>query len=524
MYILNRYEIDWKFYTLPVLVGILAGFGSVVFRKLIVLIENLFFKGNLNFDANPLEPLTSIWGNWIFIVPAIGFFFVGILVIRGAPEAKGHGVPEVMAAVFTNKGRIRSRVAAIKIIASALCIGSGGSCGSEGPIVQIGSSIGSSLGQKLKLSGTEVITLVGCGAAAGIAANFNSPIGGVLFAIELILPEFSVHTLVPLALSTSTATYISRYFYGIEPAFSVPNYALGSGYELILYVVLGFAIGVVAIIYIKAVYGFEDLFDEWGVNPYLKPVVGGLLVGLTGLALYKVFGNYYIFGVGYSTITDVLSGRSEMGLFLLLVLVFVKIFATSVTLGSGGSGGIFAPALYMGACFGGAFGIIFNWIFPGIVSTPTAYANVGMGAIVGGLMGAPLTAIIMFFEMTRDYSIILPLTISVVICRAFVHYHHEGTIYEIKLFRKGIKVPHERAIDMLSLMPIKDAMVPYDEEKSGLPTIYHYSSLQEALIMMNERKENELLAIDKSGDPIGIIKKDDIVYLYTSEKSRLRKS
>jgi len=523
MFSLYRLRFDWKVYLLPVVVGALSGVGAVFFKALINLVQNLSFKGSLSLELNDSIPLISNWGNLVFLVPIVGFFFVGIIVLKWAPEAKGHGVPEVMMAVFTEKGRIRPRVAAVKIIASGLCIGTGGSSGREGPIVQIGSSIGSAIGQKLKLSGVETITLLGCGAAAGIAATFNAPLGGILFAIEIIMPEFSVHTLVPLALSTSVATYISRMFLGSESAFLVPIYAMNSGYELILYVLLGLSIGVVSIIYIKSMYKFEDIFDEMSISPYLKTVIGGFIVGITALVIFKLYGNYYIFGVGYSTVSNILSGEANIGILMLLALVLLKTFATSVTLGCGGSGGIFAPALYIGACFGAAFGLFFNALIPGIVSTPTAYANVGMGAIMGGVMGAPLTAIIMFFEMTQNYAIILPLTISVVLARAFVHYNSEGNIYEIKLFRNGIRIPHERAIDMLSIAPVKDLMEPYQEEKALKESIYQYSSLQEALILMNESKVTELMALNKSGNPVGVIKKDEILYFYTKEKSRMRK-
>jgi len=524
MFSFYRLRFDWKVYILPVVVGLLAGLGAVFFKVLINFVQNLSFRGIISIELNDSIPLSSSWGNLVFLVPVVGFLLVGIIVLKWAPEAKGHGVPEVMMAVFTAKGRIRPRVAAVKIIASGICIGTGGSSGREGPIVQIGSSIGSAIGQKLNLSGMETTTLLGCGAAAGIAATFNAPLGGILFAIEIIMPEFSVHTLVPLALSTSVATYISRYLLGNESAFLVPTYAMHSVYELLLYVLLGLGIGLLSILYIHSMYSFEDFFDNLKISPYLKPVIGGLIVGLTALVIYQVYGNYYIFGVGYSTVTSVLSGNVKYGILMLLALVLLKTFATSVTLGCGGSGGIFAPALYIGACFGAAFGLFFNGLMPDIVATPTAYANVGMGAIVGGVMGAPLTAIIMFFEMTKNYAIILPLTISVVIARAFVHHNYEGTIYEIKLFRNGIKIPHERAIDMLSIAPVKDLMVPYDGVKEIEHTIYQYSSLQEALIKMNDNKVNDLFAVNKSGMTKGVIKKDDILHFYTKEKSKLRKA
>lgn len=523
MYITERLGFEWRFYVFPIIVGLLAGVGAIIFRYLISFFEKLLFEGELGFASEALKPISSTWGNLVVLVPVIGFFLVGILVNKGAPEAKGHGVPEVMTAVYVNKGKIRPRVVGIKTIASAICIGSGGSTGREGPIVQIGASIGSAFGQLFNLSGIETITLLGCGAAAGIAATFNAPLGGILFAIELILPEFSVRTMVPLALSTSSATYLTRWFLGDAPAFTVPHYSLNSGYELILYALMGVLMGFVAILYIKVLYGLEDFFEKWAISPYLKPVVGGIVVGITGLLLFRLYGQYYIFGVGYSTISGVLSGDLQYSVLFLLLLVLVKIFATSMTLGSGGSGGIFAPALYIGACFGGAFGLFFHTLFPSIVAVPSAYANVGMGAIVGGVVGAPLTAIIMFFEMTRDYSIILPLTVAVVVCRAFVHYNSdEGTIYEAKLLRNGIKIPHERAIDKLSIIPVKDIMDMY-EGQENLPEIYQYSTVMDALMEMNERRVNELIVVGKADKKMGVIKRDDIFYFYTRENMISRK-
>ncbi|HHN82124.1 MAG TPA: chloride channel protein [Methanomicrobia archaeon] len=521
MFLMEKLSFDWRFYVLPVIVGALSGLGAVVFRQLISFVQNLFFKGTFAFSYD--EAIHVIDPAYlVIIVPVVGFAIVGILVFKGAPETQGHGVPEVLTSVYINKGRIRARVAAIKTVASALTIGSGGSSGREGPIVQIGASIGSVLGQRLNLTAVETTTLLGCGAAAGIASTFNAPLGGILFAIELILPEFSVRTMVPLALSTSTGTYLSRFFLGNEPAFRLPEYALNSGYELILYILLGVFIGIGAIIYIHVLYKFEDFFEQWNVNKYLKPVVGGLIMGLSGYLMLTFFGEYYIFGVGYPTISSVLSGGQGFTILLLLLLAFMKIFATSVTLGCGGSGGIFAPALFIGTCFGAAFGIASSFFFPELVATPSAYANVGMGAFVGGITGAPLMAIIMFFEMTRNYAIILPLTISVVIARAFVHYNYEGTIYELKLLRNGIKIPHERAIDTLSIVPIKDIMDKYNDEQ-GLPEVYHYAPMLDALMIMDERRVNELIVVDKTRTPIGVIRKDDIIYFYTRERANTRR-
>jgi CIC family chloride channel protein len=517
------FRFDWTFYGLPIVVGILAGFGAIVFRRLTGLVHNIAMEGKLGFIINEHEPLTSIWGYGTLFLPAIGFVIVVFILRKFSPESQGHGVPEVMAAVYANKGKIPPGVAGFKTLASAITLGTGGSAGDEGPIVQIGASLGSAVGQKLHLSGIETITLLGCGAAAGIAAIFNAPLGGILFAVELILPEFSVRTMVPLALSTSIGTYISRYFLGDEPAFSVPHYALSSGYELPLYILLGILVGILAIVYIKMLHNVEEAFQKWKVNTYVKPLVGGLIVGVSGVSMYYFFGQYYVYGVGYSTISEILHGNAGYSVLFLLLLTFMKMFATSFTLGSGGSGGILAPALFVGAAFGAAFGTAAGLLFPGSIE-PSAYANVGMGAMLGGMTGASLTAIILFFEITRDYSIILPLTIGVFLARAFVHHHHEGTIYELSLLKRGIKIPHERAIDTLSIVPVKEIMDVYRGDETNLMEIYQYAPVLDALVIMNEKRVNDILVVNKSGTPVGVIHKDDVLYLYTRERVATRKS
>ncbi len=515
------FRFDWTFYGLPIIVGIMAGFGAIVFRRLTGLVHNIAMGGTLGFFVNEHEPLTSIWGYGTLFLPAIGFVLVVFIIRKFSPESQGHGVPEVMAAVYTNKGKIPPGVAGFKTLASAITLGTGGSAGDEGPIVQIGAALGSAVGQKLHLSGIETITLLGCGAAAGIAAIFNAPLGGILFAIELILPEFSVRTMVPLALSTSTGTYISRYFLGDAPAFSVPQYALSTGYELPLYILLGVLIGGLAIIYIKMLHNVEEAFKKWDVNVYVKPLVGGLVVGACGVTMLYFFGQYYVFGVGYSTISEIIRGNAGYSILFLLLLTFMKMFATSFTLGSGGSGGILAPALFVGASFGAAFGIGAGVLFPGVIE-PTAYANVGMGAMLGGMTGASLTAIILFFEITRDYSIILPLTIGVFLARVVVHHRHDGTIYELSLLNRGIRIPHERAIDTLSIVPVKEVMDTYNGEDT-LMEIYQYAPVLDALVVMNEKRVNDIRVVNKSGTPVGVIHKDDVLYFYTRERVAARK-
>ena len=345
---------------LALVVGIVTGLGAVAFRALIACVHNLLFLGHWSFyyDSSVFTP-PSPWGPWVILVPVIGAIGVTFIVNNFAPEAKGHGVPEVMDAIYYNRGVIRPVVAVAKSLASALAIGSGAAVGREGPIIQIGSALGSTFGQVIRMSMGQRIILVAAGAGAGIAATFNTPIGGVLFATELMLPEISVNTFLPVAIATGTATFIGRLFFGAQPAFSVPSDLAplpaepSSALILLLYVGLGAVVGVAAAVFVRSLHWAEDGFDKIP-GRYLRHMLGMLLVGALIYALMRWGGHYYVEGVGYATIQATLTGQLAAAGFLLL-LYACKLVATSVSLGSGSSGGIFSPSLFMGATLGGAF-------------------------------------------------------------------------------------------------------------------------------------------------------------------------
>ncbi len=355
---------------IAVLVGVIAGFGAVAFRALIAFFHNLLFLGKLSvlYEANVHAP-PGPWGPFVILVPVLGAAGVSFLVTHFAPEAKGHGVPEVMDAIYYNRGKIRPVVAIVKSLASALSIGSGGSVGREGPIVQIGSSFGSALGQYIPMATWQRITLIAAGTGAGIAATFNTPIGGLLFAMEIMLHEISVRTLVPVAISTATATYIGQMFFGVYPAFLIPEletpfFHLLNPLLVGSYFGIGIITGIGSAIYIHSIYFFEDIFEhKIPGNYYLRHMAGMLLVGVLMYLAMTFLGHYYIEGVGYAGIEDVLTGKLFQ--FKLLALLFIlKLLVTSFTLGSGASGGIFSPALFLGAMAGGAYGIALKAIFP----------------------------------------------------------------------------------------------------------------------------------------------------------------
>ncbi len=431
---------------LALLVGVITGLGAIVFRDLIGLVHNILFLGRFAFDydANVFTP-TNPWGPLVILVPVIGGIGVTWIVSTFAPEAKGHGVPEVMDAIYYERGIIRPVVAVVKSIASALAIGSGAAVGREGPIIQIGSALGSTLGQVIRMQAGQRITLVAAGAGAGIAATFNTPIGGVLFATELMLPEISVNTFLPVAVATGTATFIGRLFFGTQPAFSVPsNLAAipnepGSALTLVLYALLGAIIGVAAAGFIRGLHWLEDGFDQIP-GRYLRHALGMLLVGILMYGFWRAAGHYYVEGVGYSTIQATLHGQ-VLGAWFLLLLFISKLLATSISLGSGSSGGVFSPSLFMGAALGAAFASVVTMLWPGAPVSLPAFAMVGMGAMVGGGTGAAMTAVTMIFEMTRDYDIVLPMILAVALALGVRRMLSRENIYTLKLVRRGHPIP-----------------------------------------------------------------------------------
>ncbi len=436
-----------RFSLLAVIVGIVAGLGAVIFRGLIASFHNALFLGrfSLEYDANVHTPL-SPWGPFVMLVPVIGAVGVAFLVKNFAPEAKGHGVPEVMDAIYYGGGKIRPVVALVKSLASALSIGSGGSVGREGPIIQIGSSFGSTVGQFLRLPPWQRITLIAGGAGAGIAATFNTPVGGVLFALEIMMHEVSARTLVPVAICTATATYIGQLFFGPHPSFVIPEleqpyFHVSSPGVLVAYLPLGIVVGLLSAAFIRLIYVFEDFFTQKVKGGYyVQHMAGMLAVGAIMYVLMANFGHYYIEGVGYATVQDILSG-TESRPALLLLLLALKLLATSLTLGSGASGGIFSPALFLGATLGGAYGVLLQRLFPGMGFSPPAFAVAGMAGMVGGSTGAAMAAIVMIFEMTLDYRVIIPMTITVAISYGVRKVVCPESIYTLKLARRGHNMP-----------------------------------------------------------------------------------
>jgi chloride channel protein, CIC family len=451
--------------------GVVTGLGAVVFRDLIGLIHNLLFTGHalIRYDANVFTA-PAPWGPWVIMVPVLGAIGVTFLVNNFAPEAKGHGVPEVMDAIYYKSGVIRPVVALVKSLASAIAIGSGSSVGREGPIIQIGSALGSTLGQIVHMPSGQRIALVAAGAGAGIAATFNTPIGGVMFAIELMMPEVSVATFLPVAIATGTATFVGRWFFGDTPAFHVPSLqamAVDSRalIVLLLFAVLGALTGVAAGGFIRGLHLAEDIFDRIS-SRYVRHMLGMLILGVLMYFLLHALGEYYVDGVGYATVQAVLVGQIS-SFWLLGLLAICKAVATSLSLGSGSSGGIFSPSLFMGATLGGGFAALLNAAgLPLHLSVP-AFAMVGMGAMVGGGTGAVMTAVTMIFEMTRDYSIVMPMIVAVAMSIGARRLLSRETIYTLKLVRRGRSIPKARHANMFLVRSAREVM---DTDIQILPT------------------------------------------------------
>jgi CIC family chloride channel protein len=488
---------------LAVAVGLLAGGGAIVFRWLIAAADAVFFGGGHRL----LEPL----GRYFVIgVPAAGGLIVGLLVYFLAREAKGHGVPEVMLAVATEGGRIRPQVAVVKALASAICIGSGGSAGREGPIVQIGSSLGSTIGQVLKLPESRVRTLVACGAAGGISATFNAPIAGAMFALEVILRELSASSFAAIVLSSVTAAAVSRSVLGNMPAFAVPPYRLHSYHELVFYLVLGILAAGVGVAFVRLLYACEDLFDSWRLPDYVKPVLGGLMIGVLGVWAPQAFGVGYgklgpwfaaTFGESYGAADAALIGRQALG-FLLFYLV-AKMLATSITLGSGGSGGVFAPSLFIGAMLGGAFGTAVHAWRPESTAGPGAYALVGMAAVFAAAAHAPLTSILILFEMTSDYRIILPLMTSAVIASLISQAVSRESIYTLKLTRRGVRLGRPRDTVMDSIL-VSEAM---NREIESVPPDMRVGELMARFAASHH---HGFPVVDARGNLVGVVALADV--------------
>ena len=472
-------------------VGLLVGGAAIAFHELLHAVQRLALGGD-----SPLAQLPDLGWYWRIALPTLGGLLVAPIVYKWAVEARGHGVPEVMEAVARRGGVIRARVAFAKAFASAITIGTGGSTGREGPVIQIGSAVGSTVGQALGLTPDRIRTLVGCGAAGGIAATFNAPIAGAFFALEVILGNFSIPTFAPIVLASVTATAVSRLYLGDAPAFLIPEYTLVHYAEVPLYALLGVLMGLVAVAFTWTLYKSEDLFEQSPIPPLARTAVGGLGVGMLLLLTPEVY------GTGFEAMSGLL--QHTRAWHVLLALFLLKLAATCTTLGSGASGGIFSPSLFLGVVAGGLFGRFVHAFLPEVTASPEAYAMIGMGAVVAGTTHAPVTAILMLLEITDGYHIILPVMIACTLSTLTARYLHPLSMYTAKLARRGVSLAVGREESVMRSFRVADVM------RTPAPTLADGTAFQHVVSRILGSTESRYYTLDADDRLTGMISVHDV--------------
>ncbi len=473
------------------IIGIVTGLIIVLFIKGISLSEHIFFDN--------LSTHLSYLGRYrVLLIPAVGGLLVGLLIYLFAPEAAGNGVPEVLKAITLNKGRMRTRGIIMKGITSAISLGSGASTGREGPAVQMGAGIGSFAGKFLKLSESRTKNLIACGTAAGISAVFNAPITGVMFALEIILKDLEAKALSNVVVASVASSIVSHIFLGQSPAFVVPTYSLKNPLEIFLYLGVGCVSALVAIFFVYMMDKFDSSFEKFKSPPWFKPMVGGFLIGSMGIYFPQIF------GMGFQTIEMALHGSAELGVWLLLILVFLKIFATCISLGSGSSGGTFAPTLFVGAMLGGCIEKFLAPHIPFSIGSPGAYALVGMVSVFSGAFHAPITAILLVFEMTGNYDVILPLMIASVAATSISQLLSRDSMDTIKFKRSGINIHAIEEVRLLGALRVQDAM---GTDFEIVPSAMTGKQLMERL---SKAKKENYFVVNQEGAWVGIIKVEEI--------------
>jgi CIC family chloride channel protein len=483
---------------LAVVVGLLGGFGALLFKRLIFSLQALFWATR---DMAPDSLLSVAWYRRL-VMPAVGGAIVGPLIYFFAREARGHGVPEVMIAVITRNSVIRPIGVVVKSLASAISIASGGSVGREGPIVQIGAAIASTTGQLLRLHPVRLKTLVGCGVSAGIAATFNAPMAGTLFALELIVADFGLSAFTPILVSAVAATAVTRHFHGNITEFTLPLFVMVSHWEFALYLVLGLVAGLVGFVFSRSIYIADDLFGRTKIPQWIRPASGGLIVGVVAI-VYP-----HIMGVGYDTIRVLFDG--QLALRVMLLLVALKIAGTAITIGSGGSGGVFAPSLFIGAMLGGAFGTIANHFFPDMTASTGAYALVGMAAVNAASTLAPLSAIIILIELTNEYAILMPLMFTVVMATFVSRKFGRESIYTEKLRRRGIQAHHGEDLNILRAIAVKDVL-RHDEA-----SISETAPFDALVRLALKTARNVIFTLDAQSRLTGVISLQDLKHVLSN--------
>ena len=494
-------------------IGLLAGIVAYILYKLIGLFTNLFFfhEWTTTFRSVGAHHL----GAWVILVPVLGGIIVGVMAKYGTTKIKGHGIPEAMEAVLINRSRIEPKVALLKPISAAIAIGTGGPFGAEGPIIQTGGALGSLVGQILHTTASERKVLLACGAAAGMSATFNTPIAGVILAIELLLFEFKSRSFIPLVIASTLATAVHMQLLGPGPMFQVGTVDFGIPRALPFYIVLGPLCGLTAVGLSKVLYWVEDLFEKIPVDELWYPAIGALALGIIGFFVPRVF------GVGYETIGAILNG--QLAWKILLVVMIAKFAALVISLGSGTSGGLLAPTFMWSAAMGGLFAMIGNQLFPSAHLSPGAFALVAMGAVFGAASRAAFSFIIFAFEITRDYNSVLPLMLVAVIADgiAMLFMPHSSIMTE-KLARRGLRVHQDYEADVLTQVNVSETM---EKDAPIISTGTKVGELAERIARHDPAvaRHEALLIVDDSGNLAGIVTRGDILRALDKDSSGMMK-
>jgi CIC family chloride channel protein len=490
-------------------IGLLAGLIAFVLYKLIGLFTNIFFYHR--FAADFISARHNQLGLWVIPIPVIGGIIVGFMAKYGTPKIKGHGIPEAMEAVMVNRSRIQPRVAILKPISAAIAIGTGGPFGAEGPIIQTGGAVGSLVGQVLHTTASERKVLLACGAAAGMSATFNTPIAGVILAIELLLFEFKARSFIPLVVASTLATAVHMQLLGTGPMFKVTAMDFGIPHALPFYLLLGLVCGLAAVGFSKLLYWTEDQFEKLSVDELWWPAIGALGLGIIGYFVPRVL------GVGYDTIGDILN--ANLAWKLLLVVMVAKAVALVISLGSGTSGGLLAPMFMSSAAMGGVFAMGVNWIFPAANLSAGAFALVAMGAVFGAASRATFAFIIFAFEITRDYNSVLPLMLVSVIADGIAMWlMPRASIMTEKLARRGLHIHQEYEADVLQQVRVSETM---DQDVPHLPADMKVSELSD-LIARRDPEVNRhqgMFILDADRKLAGVITRGDVMRALDADPS-----
>ena len=485
---------------LAAVIGIIAGFVAYLLVSLIGLLSNLVFFQRLGLEIPDLHDHTL--GPLVIVVPVIGGLLIGLMAKYGSSKIRGHGIPEAMEAVLVNRSRISPVVAVLKPISAAIAIGTGGPFGAEGPIIQTGGAFGSIIGQLIHVTAAERKVLLACGAAAGMAATFSTPIAAVILAIELLLFEFKARSFIPLVIASTLATAVHFGLMGRGPMFHISPLDFGIPYGLPFYIILGLICGVFAVGYSKVLYWVEDQFERLPIGSMWWPALGGLLLGIIGFFVPRVL------GVGYGTISGILN--NEFPILVLLGILVFKSIALFITIGSGTSGGLLAPTFMVGAALGAVFALVVNALVPGANLAPGAYALVGMAAVFGAASRATFTFIIFAFEITRDYNAILPLMLVCVIADLVALRFMRNSIMTEKLARRGLRIPQEYETDVMQQITVGEVM---DRNPPHLAGTMPLSELADRIARGEPEvsRRQGIPIVDEDGWLVGIITRGDIL-------------